>query len=88
MRFEAHSFLTVGPWDIDRRLVVPLAGFAWGFQQDSQTEGLRISPLRVLGPADWDGHRSYLAERYPGWKYDEGGHFARHDQGSRWRPAN
>ncbi len=71
--WEAHSFLTIGPWDVDRRLVVPLAGFAWGYHQDSLTEGLRLSPPRLLGPVDWDGHRPYLAEKFPAWAFDEGG---------------
>jgi hypothetical protein len=85
VRWEAHSFLTIGPWDVDRRLVVPLAGFAWGYCQDSRADGLRLSPLRLLGPADWDGHRSYLAERYPAWTFDEGRHLTGQDTGIRGR---
>jgi hypothetical protein len=42
VQWEAHSFLTIGPWDGDRRLVVPLVGFSWGYRQDSATEGLRL----------------------------------------------
>ncbi|GIG92176.1 hypothetical protein [Plantactinospora endophytica] len=76
VRWQAHSFLTVGPWDVDPRLVVPLVGFAWGYQQDLD-DGLHLSPVRRLGPADWDGHRPYLADRYPTWRFDEGGPLAR-----------
>ncbi|OJF12118.1 hypothetical protein [Couchioplanes caeruleus] len=67
VQWEAHSFLTIGPWDDDRRLVVPLAGFAWGYTQRSRTEDLRLSPMKLLGAAAWDGHRSYLTEKYPDW---------------------
>lgn len=82
VRWEAHSFLTIGPWDLDRRLVVPLAGFAWGYEQQSRTDGLRIAPPRLLGPADWNGHRSYLTQNFPAWKFDEDGHFAGPDVGA------
>ncbi|MGH3318012.1 MAG: hypothetical protein ACRDO0_17865 [Nocardioidaceae bacterium] len=86
VRWEAHSFLTIGPWDVDRRLVVPLVGFAWGYDQDSLGEGLRLSPLRLLGPTDWDSHRSSLAGRFPAWTFDEGGHSTGHVAGTRrWR---
>lgn len=88
VRWEAHSFLTIGPWDVNRRLVVPLAGFAWGYCQHSLTEGLQISALRSLGPVDWNRHRSYMAERFPAWTFDEGGHFAGHDTGDRWQQTH
>ncbi|MEN3613757.1 hypothetical protein AAH979_29930 [Plantactinospora sp. ZYX-F-223] len=55
----------------------PLVGFAWGYRQDSHGE-LHLSPLRLLGPADWNGHRPYLAERYPTWTFDDGSPLARH----------
>lgn len=73
VQWEAHSFLTIGPWDVDRRLVVPLAGFAWGYHQQSQTEGLVLSPVRPLGPADWAAHRPYMIEKYPAWRFDSAG---------------
>ncbi|WP_422769784.1 hypothetical protein ACN28C_24035 [Plantactinospora sp. WMMC1484] len=75
VRWQAHSFLTIGPWDVDRRLVVPLVGFAWGYEQDAE-DRLRVSPVRSLGPADWDGHRGYMAERYPTWRFGDGGPLA------------
>ncbi|MDW5322356.1 hypothetical protein [Plantactinospora sp. KLBMP9567] len=71
VQWQAHSFLTIGPWDGDRRLVVPLVGFAWGYHQDSRGE-LHLSPLHLLGPADWNGHRPYLAEQYPTWRFGDG----------------
>ncbi|MEV4626820.1 hypothetical protein AB0J90_11095 [Micromonospora sp. NPDC049523] len=73
VRWEAHSFLTIGPWDVDPTLVVPLVGFAWGYGYDRDPQDQPyLSPVRLLGPADWDGHRPYLAERYPAWKFDDG----------------
>jgi hypothetical protein len=78
VQWEAHSFLTIGPWDVDPRLVVPLVGFAWGYSQQSLTGGLRLSPVELLGSADWDGHRSYLAENYPAWTFGEGEHLTSH----------
>lgn len=71
VEWQAHSFLTIGPWDLDQRLVVPLVGFAWGYSQD-QEDRLQLSPVRLLGPHDWDGHRPYLTERYPTWKFGDG----------------
>jgi hypothetical protein len=71
VQWRAHTFLTVGPWDVDRRLVVPLVGFTWGYDQDA-TDRLRLSPVRLLGPQDWESHRPYLAERYPTWKFSAG----------------
>jgi hypothetical protein len=76
VQWEAHSFLTIGPWDDDRRRVVPLAGFSWGYRQQSSTEGLQLSPLRLLGPADWNDHRSYLTRKYPAWTFDKDGQLA------------
>jgi hypothetical protein len=71
VQWQAQSFLTIGPWDVDRRLVVPLAGFSWGFEQDSE-DRLQLSPVRLLGPEDWNGHRDYLAEQYPTWRFGDG----------------
>ncbi|MFY1696440.1 MULTISPECIES: hypothetical protein [unclassified Solwaraspora] len=71
VQWRAHSFLTIGPWDLDRRLVVPLVGFAWGYEQDPQ-DRLRLLQLRLLGPADWDSHRPYMIEKYPAWKFSDG----------------
>jgi hypothetical protein len=72
VEWEAHSFLTIGPWDVDRRLVVPLAGFAWGYTQQSLDAEAHLLAVRLLGPADWDSHRPYMAARFPTWKFDEG----------------
>lgn len=88
VQWEAHSFLTIGPWDVDRRLVVPLVGFAWGYHQESLAGDLQISPLRLLGPADWDGHRSYMTDKFPAWAFDEGGHFAGHVPDAQWQQVN
>ncbi|GAB3979349.1 hypothetical protein V1634_16675 [Plantactinospora veratri] len=71
VRWQAHTFLTIGPWDVDRRLVVPLVGFTWGYDQDPE-DRLQLSPVRLLGPSDWDGHRRYLTERYPSWRFGDG----------------
>ncbi|PTA47856.1 hypothetical protein [Micromonospora sp. RP3T] len=71
VQWQAHSFLTIGPWDGDRRHVVPLVGFAWGYEQDAE-DRLHLSQARLLRPADWDGHRGYLAERYPTWTFSDG----------------
>jgi hypothetical protein len=75
VQWQAHSFLTIGPWDVDRRLVVPLVAFAWGYNQDPDDQ-LHLSPVRLLGPADWDGHRPYMAEKYPTWKFGDGSSLA------------
>lgn len=71
--WEAHSFLTIGPWDVDRRLVLPLAGFAWGYTQRSPADEVHMKAVRVLGPGDWNRHRSYMMEQFPAWRFDEGG---------------
>jgi hypothetical protein len=73
--WEAHSFLTIGPWDIDRRLVMPLAGFAWGYHQVSHDHEVHLSTVRLLGSAEWDGHRPYMSSAFPGWRFHQGGQF-------------
>ena len=76
VQWEAQSFLTIGPWDIDRRLVRPLVGFAWGFHQISHTEAVQLAAPRVLGPVDWNFHRSYMTGKFPAWKFDHGHYLA------------
>jgi hypothetical protein len=88
VHWEAHSFLTIGPWDDDRRRVVPLVGFSWGYRQQSSTEGLRLSPPRLLGPAAWDSHRSYLANRHPSWTFDKGDHLTNPETVARGHQAD
>ncbi|MFI5493710.1 hypothetical protein [Actinoplanes sp. NPDC051859] len=72
VHWTAHSFLTIGPWDGDRRSVVPLTGFSWGYRQQSATSPVQISPPQPLRRVDWDGHRAFLTRRYPTWTFAAG----------------
>ena len=65
----AHSFLARTPLDGAGRQVVPLAGFSWGF--DIDTDG-RISrrDARPLTFPDWDAHLPKLRASYPAWSFD------------------
>jgi hypothetical protein len=68
VHWTAHSFLTIGPWDTDRRSVVPLAAFSWGYRQHADGR-LDLSPVRELELSVWETHRPYLAGRYPAWRF-------------------
>jgi hypothetical protein len=86
--WEAHSFLTIGPWDVDRRLLVPLAGFAWGYTQRSAMDAVHLKAVRALGPVDWDHHRSYMVQQFPEWRFDEGGQFTERLSGPQARRSH
>jgi hypothetical protein len=66
----AHSFLAVSPPRGNRRVVMPLLGFSWGFHiADSGVVALRdIAPLTGI---DWAAHLSYLRETYREWQFRE-----------------
>jgi hypothetical protein len=70
----AHSFLVATPLaqalGEGRKLVIPLAGFAWGFAVDGRG-GITLSPVEPLGADAWRGHVPYLRERYPGWLFPD-----------------
>jgi hypothetical protein len=70
--WHAHSFLCglgEGPLDGSSE-VDALLGFSWGFRiRDSEIE---IAQLRLLEPADWEGHRDYLRDAFPRWTFRSG----------------
>jgi hypothetical protein len=69
MSWLAHSFLAVTPRNVGaRKLVVPLVGFAWGFDVNEALE-ISIVPPERLKASDWVGHIPYLSETYPTWEF-------------------
>ncbi|MFB7852821.1 hypothetical protein ACFC34_38210 [Streptomyces sp. NPDC056053] len=68
--WTAHSYLAWTPMDDTERRVLPLVGFSWGFNVDS--DGLiTLQPVQALSPGDWDAHLPYLGTSYPGWVFDK-----------------
>jgi hypothetical protein len=69
MTWLAHSFLAVTPRDVgQRKLVVPLVGFAWGFDIDHDREISIVDPIRLTA-ADWLHHVPYLTDGYRTWEF-------------------
>jgi hypothetical protein len=62
----AHSFLATTPFDGQRR-VLPVAGFAWGFDIRGGEVGLR--PLAPLTAADWRAQLPVLMRAHPRWQF-------------------
>ncbi|MFE9705005.1 hypothetical protein [Streptomyces sp. NPDC005930] len=67
--WTAHSYLAWTPMDDSERRVLPLAGFSWGFDIDSDGR-ITLQPVQRLSPEDWDAHRPYLGTSYPGWAFE------------------
>jgi hypothetical protein len=75
MSWEAHSFLATTPFDAiyegRGRIVVPLAGFSWGFDTAGETVTLR--EVARLSRADWERHLPVLRRAYTAWKFEDDG---------------
>ena len=66
----AHSFLAASPLHGNRKMVMPLLGFSWGFHVfDNQT--IVLKPLTALSAADWQEHLPYLRASYKEWQFME-----------------
>ncbi|MEE1840149.1 MULTISPECIES: hypothetical protein [unclassified Streptomyces] len=68
--WTAHSYLAWTPMDDTERRVLPLVGFSWGFNVDSDGR-ITLQPVEALSPGDWDAHLPYLGTSYPGWVFDK-----------------
>ncbi|ATW52707.1 hypothetical protein [Streptomyces peucetius] len=68
--WTAHSYLAWTPMDDTERRVLPLAGFSWGFNIDSDSH-ITLQPVQTLTSVDWDAHLQYLGASYPGWVFDK-----------------
>ena len=66
----AHSFLAASPLRGNRRIVMPLLGFSWGFHVYSEKDIL-LKPITSLTAADWEAHLPYLRECYQAWQFTE-----------------
>jgi hypothetical protein len=69
--WRADTFLVVVPDVIRSRVVVPVAGFTWGYE----LVGSRpvVSPVGELTVGEWAGHRDVLTQQHPGWGFRVGG---------------
>ena len=70
LRWRARSFLARTPWDQDERLVVPLAGFEWGYDVDPVGTVVVHEPVPLPDSA-WRTHLPYLRARYDRWTFRE-----------------
>ncbi|MFD5503997.1 hypothetical protein ACFWJS_30485 [Streptomyces sp. NPDC127061] len=68
--WTAHSYLAWTPMDDTERRVLPLAGFSWAFNVDSDSR-ITLHPVQALSPGDRDAHLPYLGTSYPGWAFDK-----------------
>jgi hypothetical protein len=71
LRWRARSFLATTPWDQDERLVIPLAGFGWGYDVDPAETVAVHGPTPLPGTA-WQEHLPHLRARYDRWTFREG----------------
>lgn len=71
MDWLAHSFLAYTPLDAERRPVLPLLGFSWGFTISDHGE-VTIEPVKQLESPGWSGHVPFLEATYPGWTFGPG----------------
>jgi hypothetical protein len=69
----AHSFLGTTPMaevmDGKPRRVVPVLGFAWGF--DERAGSMALRNIARLAAADWDTHLPILRASYPRWTFTD-----------------
>jgi hypothetical protein len=70
LAWTAHSYLARTPIDDTERRVLPLAGFSWGFNIDSDGR-ITLQQVQSLTAVDWDAHLPYLGASHPGWVFDE-----------------
>ena len=69
MEWLAHSFLAVTPRDAgERKEVVPLLGFSWGFTIDAR-EQITLTPPARLVASDWTAHLPLLRGSFPTWEF-------------------
>jgi hypothetical protein len=54
----------------DRRIVMPLLGFSWGFHIFEEKH-IELKPITPLTAADWESHLSYLRKCYKKWQFKE-----------------
>jgi hypothetical protein len=66
----AHSFLAVSPFRGNRRVVMPLLGFSWGFHI-ADDGNVSLQDIALLNASDWNSHLPYLHEMYPKWQFTE-----------------
>jgi hypothetical protein len=71
LTWEAHSFLATTPMeevmDLGPRRVIPLAGFAWGFEITAGN--VTRSEPEVLPLERWNAHTEVLRVTYPYWVF-------------------
>ena len=71
MDWEAHSFLATTPLEEvmawQPRRIIPLVGFAWGFEIAGGE--VRIRPAEALSLSRWNDHTPILRARYGMWTF-------------------
>jgi hypothetical protein len=54
----------------DRKIVIPLLGFSWGFHIFDE-KNIELKPITALTGADWESHLPYLRKCFKKWKFEE-----------------
>jgi hypothetical protein len=70
MSWVAHSFLAGTDLVDGRRGVVPLLGFAWGFEMAADGS-IELQAPSMLELPRWDDHLPHLRRTYPSWAFAE-----------------
>jgi hypothetical protein len=65
--WRADTFLVLVPDVIRSRVVVPVAGFSWGYELVASRP--TVLPAAGLQADGWAGHRDVLAAAHPAWVF-------------------
>jgi len=67
--WRATLFLTTLPMMSRHEVVVPLAGFRWGYRVEAKGTAPVPSPLELATPHDWQAIRPKLTRAFPNWRF-------------------
>jgi hypothetical protein len=74
LEWIADTFLVTMPSRINDNLIIPLAGFRWGYieyDRDGRRQ-VEITPLTVPGVATWADHLPLLRSQFGMWNFSDG----------------
>jgi hypothetical protein len=74
LEWIADTFLVTMPSRINDNLIVPLAGFRWGYieyDRDGERQ-VEITPLTVAGVTPWANHLPLLRGQFDRWNFSDG----------------
>jgi hypothetical protein len=68
--WTAHSFLAFIAEEGMQMEARAVLGFSWGFSIDNAT--FAYEAPAALAPSVWGGHRAFLAQEHPSWRFANG----------------